>query len=65
MVTGHMRRFGMRVSGPVSTSDGRPLVRKPARWASSAPEVLKHVGRRCRNEGLLPQDTRWHEHDKL
>eukprot|EP00969_Alexandrium_andersonii_P163094 7210192-Alexandrium_andersonii.AAC.1 len=55
----------MRVSEPVTTGVGGPLVRKPTRWATSAPEVPKHVGLRCRNEGLLPQDHRWREHDKL
>eukprot|EP00969_Alexandrium_andersonii_P236117 10424167-Alexandrium_andersonii.AAC.1 len=40
-VVGHMCRFGMRVSEPVSMGVGGPLVRKPTRWASSAPEVLK------------------------
>eukprot|EP00969_Alexandrium_andersonii_P336291 14864838-Alexandrium_andersonii.AAC.1 len=46
----------MRVSEPVTTGVGGSLVRKTTRWASSAPEVLKRVGRRCRNEGPPPQD---------
>eukprot|EP00969_Alexandrium_andersonii_P248938 11001634-Alexandrium_andersonii.AAC.1 len=64
-VVGHMCRFGMRVSEPVRTGVGGWLARKPTRWASSAPEVLKRMGLRCRNEGLRPQDPRWHGHDKL
>eukprot|EP00969_Alexandrium_andersonii_P087811 3873376-Alexandrium_andersonii.AAC.1 len=60
-----MCRFGMRVSGSAGAGGGGPLVRKPTRWASSAPEVLKRAGLRRRSEGLLPRDPRWREHDKL
>eukprot|EP00969_Alexandrium_andersonii_P112203 4955735-Alexandrium_andersonii.AAC.1 len=62
---GHMCRFGMQDSEPASAGAGGLLVRKPTRWASSAPEVLKRVGLRCANEGRSPLDPRWHEHDKL
>ena len=61
-VVGHMCRQGMRIQAP----DGRILpVRKPTRWASSAPEVLKRLGLRCTNEGCRPGDPRWHEHTVL
>eukprot|EP00969_Alexandrium_andersonii_P047287 2074618-Alexandrium_andersonii.AAC.1 len=55
----------MQVSEPASAGAGGPLVRKPTRWASSAPEVPRRVGLRCASEGLQPSDPRWHEHDKL
>eukprot|EP00969_Alexandrium_andersonii_P082875 3655091-Alexandrium_andersonii.AAC.1 len=44
---GHMCRLGMRVFEPASVGGRGPPVRKPAHWASSAPEVLKRVGLRC------------------
>eukprot|EP00969_Alexandrium_andersonii_P345667 15278539-Alexandrium_andersonii.AAC.1 len=34
------------------------LVRKPARWASSAPELLRRLGLRCSNEGWSSDDPR-------
>ena len=41
---GHMCRHGMRMAAP----DGEVrLVRKPTRWASSAPEVLRRVALSC------------------
>eukprot|EP00969_Alexandrium_andersonii_P189981 8394357-Alexandrium_andersonii.AAC.1 len=64
-VVGHMCCFGVRVCEPARAGVRGPLVRKPTRWASSAPEVLKRVGLRCTNEGLQPSDLRWHERDKL
>eukprot|EP00969_Alexandrium_andersonii_P010641 463380-Alexandrium_andersonii.AAC.1 len=42
--------------GPVSTDAGRPLVRKPPRWVSSSPEILKRVCLRRSNEGLPAGD---------
>ena len=54
-VIGHMCRQGMRLPAP----DRRSLpVRKPTRWASSAPEVLRRLGLRCTNEGRRPGDPR-------
>eukprot|EP00969_Alexandrium_andersonii_P078223 3449512-Alexandrium_andersonii.AAC.1 len=64
-VVGHMRRFGVRVSEPARAGVAMPLARKPTRWASSAPEALKRVGRRRANEGLQPPGPRWRERDKL
>eukprot|EP00969_Alexandrium_andersonii_P003832 165963-Alexandrium_andersonii.AAC.1 len=52
----------MRVSEPVFTGVGGPLVRKPTRCASSAPEVLKRVGH---SEGLPPRDPQWRGRGKL
>eukprot|EP00969_Alexandrium_andersonii_P146480 6477689-Alexandrium_andersonii.AAC.1 len=46
----------MRVSEPARAGVGGQLVRKPTRWASFAPELLKRVGLWCTNEGLQPQD---------
>eukprot|EP00969_Alexandrium_andersonii_P056439 2488603-Alexandrium_andersonii.AAC.1 len=47
---GHMCRFGTTAPapacagvGPVSTGARRLPVRKPTRWASSSPEILKRV----------------------
>ena len=61
-VVGHMCRQGMRIQAP----DGRELpVRKPTRWASSAPEVLRRLGARCTNEGLRPGGPGWHDHTAL
>ena len=53
--------------GAPSDSPGSPslLVRKPTRWASSAPELLRRLGRRCTNEGRSPSDPRWHQHAVL
>eukprot|EP00969_Alexandrium_andersonii_P140047 6195427-Alexandrium_andersonii.AAC.1 len=45
-----MYQFGMR-TGPSHGGAGRQLVRKPTRWASSAPEVLKRTCLHCTNEG--------------
>ena len=63
-VVGHMCCHGMRCP---SDSPGSPslLVRKPTRWASSAPELLRRLGRRCTNEGRSPSDPRWHQHAVL
>eukprot|EP00969_Alexandrium_andersonii_P013016 567985-Alexandrium_andersonii.AAC.1 len=47
---GHMCRFGMRVPWSASAGGGNRLVRKPTRWASSSPEVLRRVCLRCSNE---------------
>eukprot|EP00969_Alexandrium_andersonii_P262814 11617563-Alexandrium_andersonii.AAC.1 len=45
---GHMCRFGMTAPaaasagvGPASAGAGRLPVRKPTRWVSSSPEILK------------------------
>eukprot|EP00969_Alexandrium_andersonii_P239351 10566385-Alexandrium_andersonii.AAC.1 len=43
-MVGHMCCFGARPSGPACAGVRGLLVRKPTRWASSAPEVLKRVG---------------------
>eukprot|EP00969_Alexandrium_andersonii_P147781 6533999-Alexandrium_andersonii.AAC.1 len=37
--------------GPASAGVGRMPVRKPTRWMSSSPEILKRVCLRCSNEG--------------
>ena len=59
---GHMCQQGMAQEA----GDGRVLpVRKATRWASSAPEVLARLGRRCSNEGLLPGQPGWHDHVPL
>eukprot|EP00969_Alexandrium_andersonii_P322920 14268598-Alexandrium_andersonii.AAC.1 len=55
----------MRVSEPARAGVGSPLTRKPTRWASSAPEVLRRVGLRRAHKGLQPPGPRWHGHDKL
>eukprot|EP00969_Alexandrium_andersonii_P268059 11845319-Alexandrium_andersonii.AAC.1 len=55
---GHMCRFGMQVLWPASAGGGGRLVRKPTRWATSSPEVLKHVCLRCTSEGLALGDER-------
>eukprot|EP00969_Alexandrium_andersonii_P049436 2169855-Alexandrium_andersonii.AAC.1 len=53
---GHMCRFGMTAPaaragvGPVRTGAGRLPARKPARWLSSSPEILRRVCLRCSNE---------------
>eukprot|EP00969_Alexandrium_andersonii_P323985 14315170-Alexandrium_andersonii.AAC.1 len=44
---GDMCRFGMRIPWPASVGGGGRLVRKPTRWASLSPEVLKRVRLRC------------------
>ena len=56
---GHMCRHGMRMTAPGGVLR---LVRKPTRWASSAPEVLRRVALRCRNEGRRPGNPGWHQH---
>ena len=62
MVAGHMCRQGMTQV----TGDGRVLpVHKATRWASSAPEVLARLRRRCTNEGLTPGKPGWHDHVPL
>eukprot|EP00969_Alexandrium_andersonii_P366866 15469453-Alexandrium_andersonii.AAC.1 len=49
---GHTCRFGARIPEPAYAGGGGHLVRKPTRWASSSPEVLKRARLRCSNEGL-------------
>eukprot|EP00969_Alexandrium_andersonii_P185952 8216093-Alexandrium_andersonii.AAC.1 len=44
---------------------GHQLVRKPTRWMSSSPEILKRVCLRCRSEGLPASDPKLHEHAVL
>eukprot|EP00969_Alexandrium_andersonii_P090458 3993513-Alexandrium_andersonii.AAC.1 len=39
-VVGHVRRFGVRALVGAARNEGG-LVRKPTRWASSAPELLR------------------------
>eukprot|EP00969_Alexandrium_andersonii_P341373 15089892-Alexandrium_andersonii.AAC.1 len=46
---------------PVSTGIGHLPVRKPTRWVSSSPEVLKRVCLRCSNDGLSAGDPKLHE----
>eukprot|EP00969_Alexandrium_andersonii_P272467 12041868-Alexandrium_andersonii.AAC.1 len=57
-----MCRFGVRAPAPASAGGGGRLVRKPTRWPSSSPEVLKRVCRRCHNEGLPQGDAQAHDH---
>ena len=59
---GHMCRHGMRMMVP--DGEVRP-VRKPTRWASSAPEVLRRVALRCLNVGCRPGNPGWHQHVAL
>eukprot|EP00969_Alexandrium_andersonii_P352324 15437413-Alexandrium_andersonii.AAC.1 len=54
---GHACRFGMAAPAPVRAGDGSArtdarghLVRKPTRWTSSSPEILKRACLRCSNE---------------
>eukprot|EP00969_Alexandrium_andersonii_P070324 3103979-Alexandrium_andersonii.AAC.1 len=55
---GHVCRLGMTAPaacagvGLVRTGAGRLPVRKPTRWMSSFPEILRRVCLRCSNEGL-------------
>eukprot|EP00969_Alexandrium_andersonii_P065822 2902435-Alexandrium_andersonii.AAC.1 len=60
-----MCRFGMRVPLPASAGGGGRLARKPARWASSSPEVLKRACLRCSNEGLAQGGAQAHDHAVL
>eukprot|EP00969_Alexandrium_andersonii_P110288 4866764-Alexandrium_andersonii.AAC.1 len=55
----------MRVPWSASAGGGNRLVRKPTRWASSSPEVLRRVCLRCSNEGLPSGDGRVHSHAVL
>eukprot|EP00969_Alexandrium_andersonii_P026654 1163107-Alexandrium_andersonii.AAC.1 len=55
----------MRVPWPASAGGGSRLARKPTRWASSSPEVLKRVCFRCSNEGLPSGDERARDHAVL
>eukprot|EP00969_Alexandrium_andersonii_P080632 3553921-Alexandrium_andersonii.AAC.1 len=55
----HMCRFGVTASvpacagaGPVCVGAGRLPVRKPTRWLSSSPGILRRVCLRCSSEGL-------------
>eukprot|EP00969_Alexandrium_andersonii_P102865 4539183-Alexandrium_andersonii.AAC.1 len=38
---GHMCRFGVAAPKSACAGGGRQLVRKPTRWVSSSPEILK------------------------
>eukprot|EP00969_Alexandrium_andersonii_P206559 9125855-Alexandrium_andersonii.AAC.1 len=69
---GHTCRLGMTIPapacmgvGPVCTGAGRLTVRKPTRWMSCSPEILKRVCLRCSNEGLSAGDPRLREHAVL
>eukprot|EP00969_Alexandrium_andersonii_P165736 7324088-Alexandrium_andersonii.AAC.1 len=55
----------MRVPWAAPAVGGSGLLRKPTRWASSSPEVLRRVCLRCSNEGLPPGDERIHSHAVL
>eukprot|EP00969_Alexandrium_andersonii_P177232 7837403-Alexandrium_andersonii.AAC.1 len=48
--------------GSAPADAGRLPVRKPTRWMSSAPEILKRVCLRCSNEGRSAGDPKLHEH---
>eukprot|EP00969_Alexandrium_andersonii_P300713 13294228-Alexandrium_andersonii.AAC.1 len=52
-------------SGPASAAARDLPVRKPTRWVSSAPEILKRACLRCGNEGLGSGGPRLHEHAVL
>eukprot|EP00969_Alexandrium_andersonii_P263319 11638764-Alexandrium_andersonii.AAC.1 len=52
----------MRVPWPASAGGGSRLARKPTRWASSSPEVLRRVCLRRRTEGLSQGGERAHDH---
>eukprot|EP00969_Alexandrium_andersonii_P180158 7962693-Alexandrium_andersonii.AAC.1 len=41
------------------------LVRKPTRWASSAPELSRRLGVKCSSEGRAPEGPRWRDHEPL
>eukprot|EP00969_Alexandrium_andersonii_P338623 14966115-Alexandrium_andersonii.AAC.1 len=53
---GRVCRFGMTAPaacagvGPVPTGAGRLPARKPPRWMSTSPEILRRVCLRCSNE---------------
>eukprot|EP00969_Alexandrium_andersonii_P118422 5237396-Alexandrium_andersonii.AAC.1 len=50
---------------PACTGVGRQSVRKPRRWVSSSPEILKRVYFRRSNEGLSVGDPQLREHAVL
>eukprot|EP00969_Alexandrium_andersonii_P093621 4135713-Alexandrium_andersonii.AAC.1 len=60
---GHMCRFGMK-TGPPAGGASPLLARKPTRWASSSPEVLKRVCLRCANESET-EAACWRRHGVL
>eukprot|EP00969_Alexandrium_andersonii_P053156 2335763-Alexandrium_andersonii.AAC.1 len=62
---GNMCRFGVVAPKSACADGGLQLVRKPTRWMSSSPEILKRVCPRCRNEGLPAGDPKLHEHAVL
>eukprot|EP00969_Alexandrium_andersonii_P272189 12029783-Alexandrium_andersonii.AAC.1 len=47
---GHTYGFGTRAPDPRAPSSGSALVRNPARWASSAPELPAWLRKRRSNE---------------
>eukprot|EP00969_Alexandrium_andersonii_P129244 5711149-Alexandrium_andersonii.AAC.1 len=51
-------------TGPPDGGASPLLVRKPTRWASSSPEVLKRVCLRCTNETEAGAAC-WHRHGVL
>eukprot|EP00969_Alexandrium_andersonii_P111579 4928385-Alexandrium_andersonii.AAC.1 len=60
-MVGDMCRFGARacVSRQGTARGPGSLVRKPARWAHSAPELLRRSGARCGNGSRASSDPRW------
>eukprot|EP00969_Alexandrium_andersonii_P111921 4943511-Alexandrium_andersonii.AAC.1 len=50
---------------PACAGVGRLPVRKPTRWASSSPEILRRACLQRSNEGLEAGDPRLHEHAVL
>eukprot|EP00969_Alexandrium_andersonii_P338707 14970129-Alexandrium_andersonii.AAC.1 len=59
---GHVCRFGIAVPKSArADGSGHQLVRKPTRWMSSLPEILKRARLQCRNEGLPAGDPKLHE----
>eukprot|EP00969_Alexandrium_andersonii_P207431 9164566-Alexandrium_andersonii.AAC.1 len=56
----------MVVPKPASAGGSGPLLaRKPTRWTSSSPEILKRECLRCQNEGLPAGDPKLHTHAVL
>eukprot|EP00969_Alexandrium_andersonii_P003296 141491-Alexandrium_andersonii.AAC.1 len=51
--------------GPAPAGAGRLPVRRPTRWMSSSPEILKRVCLRCSNEGRNAGGPMLHEHAVL
>eukprot|EP00969_Alexandrium_andersonii_P064501 2840987-Alexandrium_andersonii.AAC.1 len=62
---GHMCRLGVRVPDSSVAQRTSGHARKPTRWASSAPELLRRLGARCINEGRSSSDPRRRQHAPL